>query len=84
MTTLRRGKVTAFPSGKQARVESISTFDGETEYALPGSSITVTLDHDIDLKRGGLIAGQGCVIGLDGWVPREMVLVEWARKEWSG
>lgn len=56
---LQRGEtVTAFPSGKQARVKSISTFDGETEYALPGSSITVTLDGDIDLNRGDLIAGE--------------------------
>lgn len=55
---LQRGEtVTTFPSGKQARVKSISTFDGETEYALPGSSITVTLDDEMDLKRGDLLAG---------------------------
>jgi sulfate adenylyltransferase large subunit len=56
---LQRGEtVTAFPSGKHARVKSISTFDGETEYALPGSSITVTLDRDIDLGRGDLLASE--------------------------
>jgi sulfate adenylyltransferase subunit 1 (EFTu-like GTPase family) len=53
---LQRGEtITAFPSGRHARVKAISTFDGETEYALPGSSITVTLDNDIDLSRGDLL-----------------------------
>ncbi len=56
---LQRGEtITAFPSGKQTRVKSITTFDGEAEYALPGSSITVTLDDDLDLQRGDLITGQ--------------------------
>jgi sulfate adenylyltransferase large subunit len=57
---MQRGEaVTAFPSEKRARIKSISTFDGETEYALPGSSITIMLDEDIDLDRGGLLAGEG-------------------------
>jgi sulfate adenylyltransferase subunit 1 len=55
---LQRGEtVTVFPSGNYARVKSISTFDGETEYALPGSSITVTLEDDIALSRGDVLAG---------------------------
>jgi sulfate adenylyltransferase large subunit len=54
---MQRGEaVTAFPSGKRARIKSISTFDGETEYALHGSSITIMLDREIDLERGDLLA----------------------------
>ena len=54
---MQRGEaVTAFPSGKHARIKSISTYDGETEYALPGSSVTIMLDREIDLERGDLLA----------------------------
>jgi len=59
---MQRGEaVTAFPSGKRARIKSISTFDGETEYALPGSSITIMLDEDIELDRGDLLASESCL-----------------------
>jgi sulfate adenylyltransferase large subunit len=55
---LRRGAtVTALPSGAKSRVKSIVTFDGELEQAAPGSSVTVTLEDEIDLGRGDLLAG---------------------------
>ncbi|HEY6251920.1 MAG TPA: GTP-binding protein [Candidatus Angelobacter sp.] len=55
---LRRGDaVTAFPSGIRTRVKSITTFDGELDQAGPGSSITVTLESEIDLGRGDLLTG---------------------------
>jgi len=50
--------VTAFPSGIQTRVKSITTFDGELEQAAPGSSIAITLETEIDLGRGDLLAGE--------------------------
>ncbi|HEY6350754.1 MAG TPA: GTP-binding protein [Candidatus Angelobacter sp.] len=54
---LRRGDaVTAFPSGIRTRVKSITTFEGELDHAQTGSSITVTLDDEIDLGRGDLLA----------------------------
>ncbi len=53
---LQRGEaVTIFPSNKQTRIKSISTFDGQSECALPGSSITVTLEEDVELRRGDLL-----------------------------
>src|SRR5262249_49056206 len=56
---LRRGAaVAALPSGVTSRVKSIVTFDGELEHAGPGSSVTVTLEDEIDLGRGDLLAGQ--------------------------
>jgi len=57
---LRRGDpVTVFPSRARSRVKSITTFDGELEHAAPGSSITVTLEDEIDISRGDLLAGDG-------------------------
>lgn len=54
---LRRGTaVTALPSGAKTRVKSIVTFDGELEHAGPGSAVAVTLEDEIDLGRGDLLA----------------------------
>src|SRR5262249_14412946 len=54
---LRRGAaVTILPSGAKSRVKSITTFDGDLEQALPGKSVTVTLEDEIDLGRGDLLA----------------------------
>jgi sulfate adenylyltransferase large subunit len=59
---LRRGaNVVALPSGTRSRVKSIVTFDGELNHAGPGSSVTITLEDEIDLGRGDLLtqeAGQ--------------------------
>jgi sulfate adenylyltransferase subunit 1 len=56
---LRRGAaVTALPSGAKSRVKSIVTFDGELEQANPGSSVTITLEDEIDLGRGDLLAAE--------------------------
>lgn len=55
--TLRRGDaVVAFPSGIRTRVKSITTFDGELDQAETGSSIAATLDDQIDIGRGDLLA----------------------------
>jgi sulfate adenylyltransferase large subunit len=55
--TLRRGAaVVALPSGGKTRIKSISTFDGPLESAGPGNSVTVTLEDEIDLARGDLLA----------------------------
>jgi len=58
--TLRRGAtVVALPSGEKSKIKSITTFDGDLEAAGPGSSVTVTLDDEIDLGRGDLLAAPG-------------------------
>jgi sulfate adenylyltransferase subunit 1 len=54
----RGGTVTALPSGAKSRVKSITTFDGELEQASSGSSVTVTLEDEIDLGRGDLLAAE--------------------------
>jgi len=55
--TIRPGSsVIALPSGVQTRVNSIVSFDGNMDQAGPGSSITVTLEKDIDISRGDMLA----------------------------
>jgi sulfate adenylyltransferase large subunit len=48
--------VVALPSGVKTRVKSIVTYDGELQQAGPGSSIALTLQDEIDLSRGDLLA----------------------------
>jgi len=54
---LRPGdEVLAMPSGQQAVVQSIRTFDGALRSAIAGQSISVVLDRDLDLGRGDTLA----------------------------
>jgi sulfate adenylyltransferase large subunit len=56
---LRTGaKVVALPSFMQSRVKSIVSFDGESKKASAGSSITFTLEDEIDLGRGDLLVNE--------------------------
>ncbi|MGH9565471.1 MAG: sulfate adenylyltransferase subunit 1, partial [Candidatus Angelobacter sp.] len=48
--------VAALPSGLSSRVKSLVTFHGELDYAGPGTACTVTLEDQIDLGRGDLLA----------------------------
>ncbi|MEO6078735.1 MAG: sulfate adenylyltransferase subunit CysN [Steroidobacteraceae bacterium] len=48
-------RVRALPSGKEAKVARIVTYDGELGQAQAGQSITITLDHEIDVSRGDLL-----------------------------
>jgi bifunctional enzyme CysN/CysC len=43
-------------SGRSARVEEIVTFDGLVDYAAEGDAVTLTLDSEIDIARGDLLA----------------------------
>jgi sulfate adenylyltransferase subunit 1 (EFTu-like GTPase family) len=47
--------VTALPSGRQSRVESITTYDGELEEAFAPMSVTLKLADEIDLSRGDML-----------------------------
>ena len=49
-------KITALPSGKQSTVKSIETFDAKLEEAFAPMAIVMTLDDEIDISRGDLIA----------------------------
>ncbi|MGH6888546.1 MAG: sulfate adenylyltransferase subunit CysN [Rhizomicrobium sp.] len=42
-------------SGRSARVARIVTMDGDSEAALPGEAVTLTLDEEIDVSRGDLL-----------------------------
>jgi bifunctional enzyme CysN/CysC len=54
---IRKGdKVMALPSRKTSTVQSIITYDGELDYAYPPQAVTVTLEDEIDISRGEMIA----------------------------
>jgi len=47
--------VTLLPSGFTSKIAKIDTFDGELEEAFPPQSVTLLLEDDLDLSRGGMI-----------------------------
>jgi sulfate adenylyltransferase large subunit len=56
--TIRKGsEIAVFPSGRKAKIERIVTFDGDLEEAIAPLSVTLVLDHELDISRGDLIAG---------------------------
>lgn len=50
-------EVFAAPSLLPAIVREIRTFDGGIEHAVPGQSVTIVLDRDLDLARGDALGG---------------------------
>ena len=53
---LRPGsEVVVLPSGKQTRVASIDTYDGEVEAAFPTMSVALRFTDEIDVSRGDMI-----------------------------
>lgn len=53
---LKKGdEVMLLPSGFTSTIKKIDTFDGELEQAFPPQSVTILLDDDLDLSRGGMI-----------------------------
>jgi bifunctional enzyme CysN/CysC len=51
--------VRVVPSGKQSKIKSIVTFDGEVEEAFPPMAVTVTLEDEIDVSRGDMLVHPG-------------------------
>jgi sulfate adenylyltransferase large subunit len=49
-------RVVALPSGRTSRIKSITTFDGELESAGAPLSIAVTLEDELDISRGEMLA----------------------------
>ena len=49
-------EVTVLPSGFSSKIKSIDTFDGPVEEAFTPMSVTITLEDDIDISRGDMIA----------------------------
>jgi sulfate adenylyltransferase large subunit len=55
--TVRPGdEVCALPSGRRSRVKSITTFDGDLAEAFAPMSVTLTLEDELDLSRGDMLA----------------------------
>ena len=52
-------KVQVADSGRTAVVERIVTFDGDLDRAEAGDAVTITLDHEVDVTRGDLLASDG-------------------------
>jgi bifunctional enzyme CysN/CysC len=48
-------RIRTLPSGQEAKVARIVTFDGDLAEATAGQSVTVTLDREIDVSRGDLL-----------------------------
>ena len=48
--------VTALPSGKTATVRRIVTMDGDVEQAFAPMAVTLTLDAELDVSRGDVLA----------------------------
>jgi sulfate adenylyltransferase large subunit len=50
-------RLTAWPSGRTARVKRIVTHDGGLDQAFAPMSITIVLDQEIDISRGDQLSG---------------------------
>ena len=55
--TIRKGDmIVALPSGRTSRVASITTFDGDLNEASAPQSIALTLEEELDISRGDVLA----------------------------
>jgi sulfate adenylyltransferase subunit 1 (EFTu-like GTPase family) len=48
--------VVVLPSGRRTKVASVETSDGPLDVAVPGMSITVRLEDDLDVSRGDMLS----------------------------
>jgi sulfate adenylyltransferase subunit 1 (EFTu-like GTPase family) len=48
--------VVVLPSGRRSRVASVETFEGPLDAAIPGQSVTIRLEDDVDVGRGDMLA----------------------------
>jgi len=49
-------RVRVLPSGRESRVARIVTMDGDLERAVAGQSVTITLEDEVDVSRGDILA----------------------------
>ncbi len=60
--TIRPGdSVLALPSRRQSKVRAIVTYDGDLPVAIPGQSVVLQLEDEIDLSRGDLLVSPDSV-----------------------
>ncbi|GHF18358.1 adenylyl-sulfate kinase [Kordiimonas sediminis] len=48
--------VKVLPSAKVSKVKSIVTYDGDLDAAIAGQAVTITLEDEIDISRGDVLA----------------------------
>jgi sulfate adenylyltransferase large subunit len=56
-------RVTAWPSGRSARVKRIVTYEGDLDMAFAPMSVTLTLDDEIDISRGDVLTIDPAFVG---------------------
>jgi sulfate adenylyltransferase large subunit len=56
-------ELTVWPSGQSARVKRIVTFDGDLARGFAPQSVTLTLDHEIDISRGDILTTTPPLVG---------------------
>ncbi len=49
-------EVTVADSGRTAKIDRLVTADGDLDVAVRGQAITITLDHEVDVTRGDILA----------------------------
>jgi sulfate adenylyltransferase large subunit len=49
-------EVVVLPSGRRSKVAAVETSDGPLDVAVPGMSVTIRLEDDLDVSRGDLLA----------------------------
>jgi len=48
-------EIMVLPSRTTTKVKSITTYDGDLEYAFPPQSVSITLEDEIDVSRGDIL-----------------------------
>ena len=49
-------EIVVLPSGRRAQIDRIVTADGDRDWATAGEAVTLTLDRELDVSRGDVIA----------------------------
>ena len=53
---IRQGdEIKVLPSGKTSKIKTITTYEGDLDYAFPPQSVSLTLEDEIDISRGNMI-----------------------------
>ncbi len=57
-------KVMVLPSGMKSTVKEIWTYDGKLQEAFCPQSVTIQLEHDLDISRGDMVVGLDVLPGM--------------------
>ena len=68
--------VKIMPSGQEAAVEDIVLFKNSLDHALPGQSVTLTLDREVDVSRGDVIVAANDVCDVSDQFDTSLVWME--------